>query len=264
MSWVRIEEGADIGLRLALAIRLLALRLHRVYRIFFLFLVSELAFSLAILVKDFAPDALPDYRLMWITIQTIVWIFTLATVYALLDTVLAKLPGILGFSRKLLNGTFAIAILLGLASARPEYLVSGAAGLTGIDRLVGIWIVLDRAICTVALLSMVSILGFLLWFPVEISKNLLVFSTGFFVYFAAKTGLFLTRSFFSHESRHLVSNLVMFISSACLAYWAMFLSCQGETVPVRVGHIWHRREQERLVGQLEAMNAALLRAAARR
>ncbi len=49
------------------------------------------------------------------------------------------------------------------------------------------------------------ILLFLLWFPVEISRNLVVFSAGFVVYFAAKTSLLLERSFWSHDSTRIVS-----------------------------------------------------------
>jgi hypothetical protein len=123
---------------------------------------------------------------------------------------------------------------------------------------------MDRVLSSVALLVLVSILVFMFWFPVEVSRNLIVFSTGFLVYFGAKTALRLAGSFGSNENIRLISNLVMFISGACFAYWAMFLSRQGETVPVRIGHSWHRRDQERLIGQLDAMNAALLRGAVRR
>ncbi|MGI8962056.1 MAG: hypothetical protein ACR2IV_20320 [Bryobacteraceae bacterium] len=264
MIWVRIAN-LSTALCLALIIRLLLLRLHRVYRIFCLFLVSELSASLVADLKFLAPGSLPDYRIIWIVAQSVIWICTLWTVYALLDAVLTNLPGILGFSRKLLNGAFISAGILALLTAPPEYSVSGAAEfLDPIARAVSIGFVLDRVLSTVALLVLVSILGFLLWFPVEVSKNLIVFSTGFLVYFAAKTALLLTRSFWSHQSLNLVSNLIMFISCACYAYWAMFISRQGENVPVRVGHSWRVREQERLIGQLEAINAALLRTAVRR
>jgi hypothetical protein len=182
-----------------------------------------------------------------------------------MGAVLANLPGILGFSQKLLNSAFISAGILGLLTAPAEYSLSGAAAYADpIARAVGIGFVLDRVLSTVALLALVSILGFLLWFPVEVSRNLMVFSTGFLVYFGAKTALSLTRSFWSLENLRLISNLIMFISGACFAYWAMFISRQGETVPVRIGHSWHRREQERLIGQLEAMNAALLRTAVHR
>jgi hypothetical protein len=265
MIWEQIAKGVDVALCVALIARLLVLRLHRVYRIFCLFLLSELLGSLIAFVKYLAPESRPDYRIIWMVAESVIWIFILWTVYALLGAVLANLPGILGFSQKLLNIAFISAAILGLLTAPAEYSLSGAAAYVDpIARSVGIGFVLDRVLSTVALLVLVSILGFMLWFPVEVSRNLIVFSTGFLVYFAAKTALSLTRSFSSLEDVRLVSQLIMLISGACFAYWAMFISRQGETVPVRIGHSWHRRDQERLIGQLDAMNAALLRGAVRR
>jgi hypothetical protein len=211
------------------------------------------------------PEWLPDYRIIWIVANSVIWICTLWTLYALLEAVLTNLPGILGFSRKLLNGAFISTGILSLLTAGPEYSASGAAAFPDpIARAVGIAFVLDRVLSTVALVVLLAILGFLVWFPVQISKNLVVFSTGFLVYFAAKTSLVLTSNIWSHETLRLVSNLMMFISGACFAYWTLFISQQGETVPVRIGHSWHARDQERLIGQLEGLNAALLRSAVRR
>ena len=244
MSWARIAQDVNVALCIALIIRLLVLRLHRVYRIFSLFLLSELLGSLAAFLNLLGLEWLPDYRIIWIVADSVIWICTLWTVYALLDAVLTNLPGILGFSRKLLNSAFISAGILAMLTAPSEYTVSGAAAFRDpIARAVGIVFVLDRVLSTVALIVLVSILGFLLWFPVEVSKNLIIFSTGFLVYFAAKTALLLTSSIWSHESLRLVSNLMMFISGACFAYWAVFISHQGETVPVRIGHSWHAQSR---------------------
>ena len=265
MIWGEIAKAVDVTLCLALILRLLLLRLHRVYRIFCLLLLSEFSASLMAVVKFLAPESEPDYRITWMIAQVVIWILMLWTVYALLGAVLANLPGILGFSQKLLNSAFISAAILGLLTAPAEYTLSGAAAYSDpVARAVGMGLVLDRVLSTVALLVLVAILGFLLWFPVEISRNLMVFSTGFLVYFSSKTVLSLARSFSSLGYLRPISNLMMLISAACFAYWAMFINRQGETVPVRVGHSWHRREQERLIGQLEAMNAALLRTAVRR
>ncbi len=265
MNWARISQDVNIALAVALIVRLLSLRLQRVYRIFSAFLACELLASLLAFFKSLMPDLLPDYRIMWIVGRAVIWVFTLWTVYALLGAVLANLPGILSFSRKLLNWAFIAAGLLGVLTARPEYYVSGAAAFVApIERAVAIGLIVDRVIATVALLVLLSILAFLLWFPVQISKNLIVFTTGFLVYFGAKGTLLLTYSLWSHESLSLISNLILFVSSACFAYWAIFITPEGETVPVRVGHSWQPREQERLIGQLEAINVALLRTATRR
>ncbi|MBV9612562.1 MAG: hypothetical protein JO091_08820 [Acidobacteriaceae bacterium] len=62
----------------------------------------------------------------------------------------------------------------------------------------------------------------------------------------------------------LLDTITVFIMTASYVYWVLFITPQGETVPVRLGHRWDRKEQDRLIGQLEAMNASLLRAGARR
>jgi len=265
MSWARLAQDINIVLGLILIIRFLVLGLERVYRIFCLFLVVQFLGDLIAFLASIEPKYFPDYRLIWMISRAVVWLFTLWTVYALLEAVLSSLPGILRFSRKLLNSAFILSIIVGLLSARPEYSISGLSGESDpVAQALGVAIVLDRVVCTIALLVLVSILGFVVWFPVEISRNLIVFTTGFLVYFAAKSALLLTRSFWSHESLRLISNLIMFISSACFAYWAVFINRAGAAVAVKIGHSWRRHEQDRLIGQLEAVNAALLRAAARR
>ncbi len=265
MSWVRAGQGINIALGLILIVRLLRLRLQRVYRIFCVFLACEFAASLLAYAKTVVPNALPDYRIVWVLGRAVIWIVTLWTVYALLEAVLKNLPGVLRLSRRLLNWVFIAALIFGLLTARPEFSISGLSGQSDpLSEAVGIAVVLDRVVCTIALFALVSILGFMLWFPVEISRNLIVFTTGFLVYFAAKGGLLLTRSLWSHESLALISNLIMFTSAACFAYWAIFITSEAEAVPVRIGHSWRPREQERLIGQLEAINVALLRTATRR
>lgn len=257
MNWVRIAEIISDVLAIILIIRLYTLHLHSVYRVFCLFLISEIAFLSLITVAGRFLDTIPgyDYRVLWIISRVVAWTLSLWMVYALLHAILENLPGLRAFSRKLLTITLAFSIALGVVTGIPEY----SAG--GIANAVGIVFVLDRVIATTALLVLLSMLGFILWFPVEIPRNLARFSVGFVVYFAAKTVLLLTRSFWSHDSLRLVTNLIMFVLAGCYLYWTLALNGEGEAAPVRMGHSWHAGEQQRLVLQLEAINASLLRAA---
>jgi riboflavin transporter FmnP len=127
------------------------------------------------------------------------------------------------------------------------------------------WFVLDRAVSTVALIALISILAFILWFPVQMPRNLPILSSGFVVYFAAKTALWLIRNYLSlseynTETVGIVMNSVL---PLCMVYWLFFLTPAGATEEVRTGHSWRLEEQARLMGQLESMNAMLLRSARR-
>ena len=125
-------------------------------------------------------------------------------------------------------------------------------------------VVLERVISTVALLVLVFILAFILWFPVQMPRNLAVFSVGFIVYFAAITGLLLAQSFWSHGISNGISDAIVMVPTACYAYWAIFITAEGERRSVRIGQEPRQRtDQQRLIGQLEAMNVTLLRAARR-
>jgi hypothetical protein len=136
-----------------------------------------------------------------------------------------------------------------------------------IDRAVAVTLVLDRMIATVALLVLVAMLLFILWFPVQMPRNLALFSVGFVVYFAAKTVFLIFRNYLAHDMTDrmtdLISNATSLVLIGCFVYWLAFINPGGEFSTVRIGHSWRTDEQNRLIGQLEAMNAALLRGARR-
>jgi hypothetical protein len=268
MNWSRTAQYVSDILALVLIIRLAAIRvrLPGVYRVFVAFLGFQLLDSLVSLaLYAFYSKLRLDYRLLWMPLQAVAWGLSLWMVYALLSEILKSLPGILRFSRVLLNVIFTVAILLALLTVIPEYSAAGGAKFADpIDRLLIAVFVLNRAVAMAALLVLASILAFILWFPVQMSRNLAVFSAGLVIYFGTRVALFLARSYLTHESTRLLSNTMAFVVAACFAYWIVFITPRGQVVDVRWGHSWRLDEQHRLLTQLESMNTALLRAAARR
>lgn len=246
-------------LSVCLVLRLLFLRLHSVYRVFCIFLIFDLLSSSVAFYEFFAHDARLDYRLTWMAMRCIAWILSLWMVYSFVSAVLHSVPGILKFSRKLLNYLIPIAIGLAILSFAPEYSAARvAAAESPIVHALGIAFIVERVVATIAVLVFGGILAFVLWFPVQMPRNLAVFSVGLVVYFGAEMALMLVRSYFSPGSLDLVSNGISFVLSACYLYWLIFIRAEGETVPVRMGHSWRKEEQKRLIGQLEALNNALL------
>jgi hypothetical protein len=265
--WIEAAQYATEALSLILILRLFLLRDRRekVYLIFALFLVAELLSSLGFFILRHRVD----YRLLWIFTTSLLWIFYLAVVYSLARAVLAELPGILRFSRKFLIVVFPLSILVALSTARGEYWATGGASFKNqIDRVLVICYVLDRAISMSALLVLIVILAFILWFPVKMSRNLAILSVGFVVYFGALTGLDLLRSYSGRGmfQRHTIAifdvcaNLVLVL---CFAYWIAFMDLKGKTAQVRIGHSWRPADQTRLIQQLESLDLALLQSSRR-
>jgi hypothetical protein len=264
MDWPHIAEVVSDALAVAVVYHLLRLRLHRVYKLFCIFLAYELIPSALAFWIYFAHPRGVEYRVVWLLFEPLGLVLSLAMVYIVVSALLATLPGVRKFARGLLNVTFLAAVILGAVTARPEFLSVAHRGLR--DRIASLVVgatVADRVISSVALLILAAALLFILWFPVEMPRNLSVFSIGFLVYFGARTSLLIAYSFGAHVNFDLLNILVLLVFSACLLYWLIFINKAGEEAPARMGHSWNAVEQQRLIAQLEAMNATLLRAARR-
>jgi hypothetical protein len=264
MDWPHIAEVTSDVLEVALIVRLLSLHLHRVYRIFCVFLIFEVLTSCLALWIQLAHPQGWNYSVVWLVFTPIDWVLYIVLVYALLSALLSKFPGILNFSRKVLRLSFIVGGLIGILTARPEFLAyQRIRHVQALDRVVSAAMVADRIICMVALLALTATLLFVLWFPIQIPRNLAVFCVGLVTFFAAQTSMRITFSFGPHINIDVFNTVVLFVFCACLLYWFIFISKAGEQVPTRIGHSWNAAEQQRLLAQLEAMNAMLLRAARR-
>lgn len=268
MDLSSIAQYIELCIGFVLAVRLLVLDLHRVYKYFAVFLLVDIV-SVTIWALDRRAKGTPfhfDYRPGWLIESAILWTLTLLTVYALLDAILAHLPGILRLSRRVLNVSFGVAILIGIASAVRDFrsAASAEASFGWLAHAVAAAIVLDRVIDTAALLALISILIFLIWFPVEMSRNLVAFFAGFFIYFALKTciGLATSLGFTGDAAIIRFANLLNpLVAAAVFAYWTFAITRGGETVPARMRvPTFTTRHEERMMAHLEAMNASLLSA----
>ncbi|SRR5579875_205741 len=264
MDWPQIAEAVSDGLEVAIIVRLLSLGLHRVYRVFCIFLVFEVLMSgLAFWIQLTHPAGW-NYKVVWLIFDPISCVLYVALVYALLSALLAKFPGILNFSRKILHVSFIAAAIIGAFTARPEFVAyERLRQVQALDRIVSASLVADRIFSMMALLVLAATLIFILWFPVQMPRNLAVFCVGLVVFFAARASMWIVYSFGPHIDIDLFNIVVDFVFSACAVYWLTYLNKDGEQVPTRIGHSWNAAEQQRLLAQLEAMNATLLRAARR-
>ena len=261
-SWTSLTQYAIEVLAIALIFRLIKLRDRRigVYRVFAVFLGVQLTGAVAYFACRHWHQL--DYRVVWFSFTAALALFSLFLVYSLAKAVLAELPGILRFSRIFLNIVFPLAIIISFSTAKAEYWMMPAGNFDErMDRLIAVFQVADKGISLAAVLILLAILGFILWFPVKMSRNLAVFSVGFVIYFALKTGLELLNLYnaASLKTQDILGLGVNIVLVSCFLYWVLFIDAKGQVVEVRIGHGWHRDEQEKLIGQLEALNVALLR-----
>lgn len=254
--WTRAAVYVGIVLGLCVILRLLSLRLHKVYRLFSAFLAVEVTSELALAISTRLPM---DYRLCWIVLAIPGWILTLWTVYALLDAILAKLPGVLSLSQFVLRLGFLIAAAVACAVVlETPHLGPQVHGAFEEAILAGIQI--ERAVGVLALLALLAIEGFVLWFPVEMPRNLFAFTAGLTVYFLFRTATVLSIAFLPPHAQARLAQITMIVLPACYVYWIVSIHRSGEASQVRVGQSWAgSNNQELALLELERMNTALLR-----
>ncbi len=247
--------GIQLALAVPLLVRLYLLRLQGVYRIFVVYLIAEIIGPLAFAALRKLVNI--DYRLWFLVSRPVYWFLYIAMVYALSRAVMRSVPGVYRLSRQVLKWCFIAAGIIGSATlvlAGPPNARSGT-----LHFLVLLARSLERSFTLTALVLLAGVLGFLLWFPVQVPRNLAVFSGAYLVFFAFTAITLFAGDFFPNADRALyITRAMEIVSALCYIWWLAKLNKAGEEQPVRIGHIWKPAEQEQLMTKLNAINDALL------
>jgi len=163
--------------------------------------------------------------------------------------------------------------LRGLASASRRYLkiclglaTVGSSVLLLLEQtphsMITIFMVIDRVLVTSLLIFVLLLTAFLVYYPIPINRNLVVYSIGYAVYFTAKASSLLALNM-SYTWVRQFGVVVVAASTISMLFWLVGLSRQGEEKPLVIGHLWNREDQDEVLERLKALNASLLRAGKR-
>jgi hypothetical protein len=202
--------------------RLCAQRLVRAYPFLFAYLFAD---ALEQIVASAFAERRHIYTVIYFAGQTVKVALAIFVVLELYELALAQQPALARFGRRILG-----------------YLFSVAAGFylllvfDGADRKRGALLVgflrLERSLDLFAFIVLISIAGFLLWFPVRVRRNVAVWLGGFLLYsFSRWTGLLLTNRF--PQLTHELSVAMLGASLACVFGWSLMLTREGENEIIR-------------------------------
>jgi hypothetical protein len=231
---------------LGLVLRIWLTGLFRTYRWFFGYLV--VAF-LQILPSPFLAYDSVTYLNYWLVTQALLTFFCALIVLELYALVLSDLTGLATASRHYFK------ICLGLA-------ILGSLLLLLLERTphtkLNTFLVIDRALLTSLVLFVLLLTTFLVYYPIPINRNLVVYSIGYAVYFIAKASVLLVLNI-SHTWGRQFGTVAVTASTLSMLFWLVGLSRQGEEMRLVIGHRWNREDQDRVLERLKAINASLLR-----
>jgi hypothetical protein len=148
-----------------------------------------------------------------------------------------------------------------LVSAGLAALTFGVRPASGLSETLMAVATVERAVNFSLLCFIILLVGFLTWFPVPLSRNALVHSTVFCLYFALRAGVSLARAGLSQDVDSLLNVAVLGASVLSILAWMFGLTEHGQEVEVRSGLKRHGGEEERLIQQLESLNRSLIRSA---
>ena len=240
---------------IVLLFRLWRTGLSRTYRFFFAYLLVEVLHTV---VLFFVPRETNLYGWVYIAFAPVRGVCAILVVLELYGLVLRGFRGIGTLGRWVVSGGMCLSFALALISLYPD-LSNTEAAFPALLYLGAFQRGLDSAL----LLFLVLITAFLVWFPVPLSRNTVVHTVVFAVFFSGQAVLLLVRNILADhmETLYMISALYMGLYAICVLAWIFLLTKKGEKRTVVFGHRWRPGESDRLVGQLDALNATLLRSA---
>jgi len=237
-----------------LSVRLFAAGLHRRYRVFFFFLIFETLHLGVLAALAVTSDA---YQKVWVLTEPIEWLFFVLVVLEIYSLVLEDYRGLSTVGRWALI----TAVLLALLASGLSLVAPSRYNRQGL--LMTYYFVAERAVYFSLLVFLISILVFLMQYPVALSRNIIVHSMVFSVYFLGNTVIYLLLSMRGYDSIPAVTYALSAITLAAVGAWLVLMNPAGEIRKVSLRPHWMPGKEEELVSQLNHLNAALFRATRR-
>ena len=238
---------------IVLLLRLWKLGLATTYRFFFAYLAVATVRTSGLFFLAPCTDA---YGWAYVLTVPVLGVLCVLVVLELYGLVLRNHAGIVTLGRWVVSGGLILAFTVASLSLYPDL-----SNPTEEYPILLYFNVFQRALDSALLIFLTLITAFLVWFPVPLSRNTVLHTIVFGVFFSSNALLLLIRNVVGAEPTRILSTISLGAESLCLLAWILFLNRKGEESRVVFGHRWRPEDSGRLVEQLNAVNSTLLRSA---
>jgi hypothetical protein len=249
----RILDLLIIACTAVLSVRLFTTGLYRRYRVFFFYLIFATS---RFIVLDSLNQASNSYQYVWVLTEPLEWLFYVLVVLEIYALVLQDYRGLSTAGRL----TLIAGIVVALLASAIILMAPSQSVLVQKSHLMRYYYVAERAVYFSLMAFLLSILGLLMRYPITLSRNIIVHSMVFSVYFLANTVIYLLLSVRGKGSIAAVTYAISIITLTAVGAWLVLMKQAGEHRKVRLRPQWMPGREEQLVSQLNHLNAALLRA----
>jgi hypothetical protein len=237
--------------QLVLLYRLLQSGLYRIYLSLFLYWLLQTLPSVALM-------AIPihSHRYVYVywgaqTINVLMAVYVVQDVYRI---ALIEHPAVASFASRTVLAAMAVAALVALSGITLDSTI-----LAGQSPAIHRFATFERSMNFIILLLLLIVSALLLWFPIKVRRNIVVYISGFVLFSASRScGLLLANLLPASETR-LVSTVLLALTFVCLLIWIAGIQPEGELVTATPGYRRNPETMQRLSHQLDSINAALTR-----
>lgn len=258
MSWLAAIQDplnwASLALSFILLMRLTLGGLHRTYKWFSLLLLVDCVRTVILLAL---PLQSTRYAYTYMLSAPLIWLVYFLVLRELWGIVLFEHKGIESLALQVMYIGLAVAVVLSVVLSYLE--LTGPGSEQKYPILTGFF-VFHRVVVAILLLMVLLLGGFLLWFPVQLRRNVVYYAIGYVIYFLSKSVLLLVRNVLEKDVTIMLSAANLLIGNAVLLFWVVRLNARGQQSVISVGHRWNREQADAAVEQLKAINQALARA----
>jgi hypothetical protein len=240
-----------------LAVALTVIKLYRTglrsrYPVFFWYFCFWLANASWPLFVSVRSDL---YYSLWVGTEFIDWVFYVLVVLELSGLVLEKYRGLYTLGRWVTYGGIALATAVSVVSVLPGLNSGGIQ-----QKTLRLLLAADRGITLGLAIFLLLMMAFLRGYPVHLSRNVILHARLYTTFFVSNTLDSLLAHVFGRQIFRYVDLCLMSIAAACVLTWLLRLNPAGEET-VAPATAFTQKHEERILGQLEALNAAMLRMA---
>ena len=242
-------------------IKLFTTGLYRRYRIFFSYFIVRVPYAASVLwlsQKKGPPghagvnsDAFFFFFILTEPILMLLYILVVIELYGL---VLERYKGLYTLGRWAMYASIVIAVLVSLLTLLPKIAASTPEPSKKLYYEIGA----ERGIDLALVIFILLIVLFLGRYPVPLSRNVVVHTGIYAVFFLSDTLVLLLRTVFGWTATDRFNLCFTILAAACSMAWWWLLSAKGEEVQVNSPQL-RPQSEERILQQLDALNATLLK-----
>jgi len=240
----------NFAAEIVLILRLLHGKIHRTYGPLFWYWVAQAAGNVALLSARLVSDRF--VYTYWI-VQTLIIVMAVFVVQDLYRITFLDYPAVASLARRSVLVALAIAAVVSLSGLMLDSAIRPPA-----IPSVHWFATFERSMNFVILLFLLLISILLLWFPIRVRRNIVVYISGFVLFSASRSFGLLLYNLRPQDAR-LISTILMGLTLLCLLIWIIGIRPEAEAATATPGYRSNPETMQRLGHQLDSINAALAR-----